>query len=117
MAKRTSICILLLLLTLTAAVPARAEEGAASPYLPCTITVPAGREAFAGNLTDDNDATRFTLTSGQAGRRRPTLPAAGAGGRYGSADAAGGGASGCVCRDRGHEEKGRERQRRQGELF
>lgn len=65
MAKRTSICILLLLLTLTAAVPARAEEGAASPYLPCTITVPAGREAFAGNLTDDNDATRFTLTSGQ----------------------------------------------------
>ena len=66
MAKRTSICILLLLLTLTAAVPARAEEGAASPYLPCTITVPAGREAFAGNLTDDNDATRFTLTSGQA---------------------------------------------------
>ena len=67
MAKRTVKCILVLLLTLFLVLPARAEEGgAASPCLPCVITVPEGREAFAGNLTDDVDATRFTLTSGQS---------------------------------------------------
>ena len=66
MAKRTIICLLLLLLMLTAAVPAKAETEAASPFLPCDVVAPVGREAFAGNLTDGDYATRFTLTAGQA---------------------------------------------------
>lgn len=64
-AKRAIIFILLILLALFPAVSVSAEGAEASPYLPCEIAVPAGRENAIGNLTDGNSATRFTLTSGQ----------------------------------------------------
>lgn len=63
MIKRTVIFILLIILTIATLASVPAEE--ASPYLPCEIIAPEGREDAVGNLTDDNDATRFTLKDGQ----------------------------------------------------
>ncbi|MDO4853148.1 MAG: PIG-L family deacetylase, partial [Clostridia bacterium] len=37
-----------------------------SPYLTGTFTLPSNREHSVQNLTDDNDRTRLTLTSGQS---------------------------------------------------
>lgn len=66
MIKRTVIFFLLTILTMATLASVPAEDAAASPYLPCEITVPEGRENAAGNLLDDNDATRFTLKNGQS---------------------------------------------------
>lgn len=65
MTKRTVIFILLIILTIATLASVPAEDADASPYLPCGIVVPEGRENAVGNLTDDNDATRFTLKDGQ----------------------------------------------------
>lgn len=61
MTKRTVIFIMLIILTIATLASVPAEDADASPYLPCGIVVPEGRENAVGNLTDDNDATRFTL--------------------------------------------------------
>ena len=65
MAKRTIIFILLLALTLGVAAPAAASAEHAGE-LEYTVTVPAGREASADHLRDDDYRTRLTLTSGQS---------------------------------------------------
>ncbi len=64
MAKRTIIFILLLALTLGIAAPAAASTAPAGE-LSYELTVPAGREAAADHLRDDDYRTRFTLTAGQ----------------------------------------------------
>ncbi len=63
MTKRTILFILLLALTLSIALPAAAETGPGS--LNYYVSVPAGREASASHLWDDDPRTRFTLTAGQ----------------------------------------------------
>ena len=64
MTKRTIIFILLAALTLGIALPTSASTDAAGE-IPCTITVPQGREAAVDHLRDDDYRTRFTLAAGQ----------------------------------------------------
>ena len=64
MKKRTIIFILLFALTLSATLPAAADSEPARE-LEYTVSVPAGREAAADYLRDNDARTRFTLTPGQ----------------------------------------------------